>query len=290
MVTLDKSPAELLATPVQFLRGTGPQRAEMLQRLDLQTARDVLFFFPRTYQDMTDLREVNQLEEDKLQSVCGIVEDMELRGTRRANACWACSSARVPDTFAGCGSISPSWRRSSRSGNGSCSPASPSCRAWSGKCRTPRSIGWATRTKEPQGRILPVYPLTEGLQQWQMRKIVAETVTAYGHLLEEIFPDEYLQAHDLWPLHRAIQQIHTPDNAEQLAGARWRLAYQEAVLAGRWPGRQAASTARDAAGPAAGGHGPDQCADPPPVPFRTDSRASSRRSPRLGPTWASRCP
>ena len=73
--------------------------------------------------------------------------------------------------------------------------------------------------EEPQGRILPVYPLTEGLQQWQMRKIVAETVAAFGHLLEEIFPDEYLQAHNLWPLDRAIQQIHAPDNAEQLAGA-----------------------------------------------------------------------
>ena len=44
--------------------------------------------------------------------------------------------------------------------------------------------------EEPQGRILPVYPLTEGLQQWQMRKIVAETVAAFGHLLEEIFPDD----------------------------------------------------------------------------------------------------
>src|SRR5208282_6628386 len=80
MPPLDKSPAELLATPVQFLKGVGPQRAEILQRLDLQTARDLLFFFPRSYQDMTDLRDVHQLEEDKLQSVCGVVEEMELRG------------------------------------------------------------------------------------------------------------------------------------------------------------------------------------------------------------------
>ena len=77
MATLDKSPAELLATPVQFLKGVGPQRAEALLRLELQTARDVLFFFPRTYEDLTDLRTVQQLEEDKLQSVCGVVEDVE---------------------------------------------------------------------------------------------------------------------------------------------------------------------------------------------------------------------
>src|SRR5271163_1974425 len=80
MSSLEKSAAEQLATPVQFLKGVGPQRAEVLARLDLHTARDVLFLFPRTYQDMTDLRDVDQLEEDKLQSVCGVVEEFELRG------------------------------------------------------------------------------------------------------------------------------------------------------------------------------------------------------------------
>ena len=54
----------------------------------------------------------------------------------------------------------------------------------------------------PKGRIVPVYPLTEGLQQWQMRKIVAEAVAEFADLLEEIFPDDYLQTHNLWPLSR----------------------------------------------------------------------------------------
>ena len=43
-----KSPTEHLATPVQFLKGVGPQRAELLAKLDLHYAADVLFFFPRT--------------------------------------------------------------------------------------------------------------------------------------------------------------------------------------------------------------------------------------------------
>ena len=45
--TPPKTPTQLLATPVQFLKGVGPQRAELLERLGLHTARDVLFFFPR---------------------------------------------------------------------------------------------------------------------------------------------------------------------------------------------------------------------------------------------------
>src|SRR6185295_1630424 len=70
------------ARPGQCLKGVGPQRAELFERLDLHTARDVLFFFPRDYQDLTDLRAIRDLEEDKLVSVHGTVEEVDLRGTR----------------------------------------------------------------------------------------------------------------------------------------------------------------------------------------------------------------
>ena len=46
--------------------------------------------------------------------------------------------------------------------------------------------------EEPVTKILPVYPLTEGLQQWQMRKIVRAALEAYVPVLDEVFPDEYL--------------------------------------------------------------------------------------------------
>ena len=55
--------------------------AAALARLGITTARDLLFCFPREYQDLTDLRRVDQLEEDKLLSVLGTVEEIDLRNT-----------------------------------------------------------------------------------------------------------------------------------------------------------------------------------------------------------------
>src|SRR5256885_5314693 len=78
---MQKSPAELLATPVQYLKGVGPQRAELLAKLDLHYAADVLFFFPRAYQDMSELRGIEQLEEGKLASVVGVIDEVDLRNT-----------------------------------------------------------------------------------------------------------------------------------------------------------------------------------------------------------------
>ena len=200
MATLDKSPAELLATPVQFLKGVGPQRAEILQRLDLQTARDVLFFFPRTYQDMTDLREVHQLEEDKLQSVCGIVEDMELRGSQPGRCVLGVLIRSGGGHLRGLWFNQPFMEEKFKIGQRVMFAGKPKLQGMVWQMSHPKVDWLGEENEEPQGRILPVYPLTEGVQQWQMRKIVGETVAAFGHLLEEIFPDEYLQAHDLWPL------------------------------------------------------------------------------------------
>ncbi len=71
----------MLATPATYLKGVGPACAELLAKLGLFTARDVLFFFPRDYQDLTDMRSIGDLEEDRFLSVRGVVEEFELRGT-----------------------------------------------------------------------------------------------------------------------------------------------------------------------------------------------------------------
>jgi ATP-dependent DNA helicase RecG len=228
----DKSPTELLSTPVQFLKGVGPQRAEILERLDLQTARDLLFFFPRTYQDMTDLREAQQLEEDKLQSVCGIVEDFELRGSRPGRCVLGVLIRSGEGHLRGMWFNQPFMEEKFKLGQKVVFAGKPKLQGLVWQMSHPK-VDWLDEENEtPQGRVLPVYPLTEGLQQWQMRKIMGEAVSAFGHLLEEIFPDDYLQAHGLWPLARAIQQIHAPESADQLAAARRRLAYQELFLLG----------------------------------------------------------
>jgi len=84
--------------------------------------------------------------------------------------------------------------------------------------------------EQPTGKLLPVYPLTEGLQQWEIRRIVRETLDAMAGLLDEVFPAEYLEAHNLWPLRRALPQAHYPDGRDELVLARRRLVYQELLI------------------------------------------------------------
>ncbi|HEY1785857.1 MAG TPA: hypothetical protein VGG30_09925, partial [Pirellulales bacterium] len=66
-------------SPVQFLPGCGPARAEMLERLGVTTVRDLVFLFPRSYHDLTAIATLDQLEEGQPTSIVGVVDEVELQ-------------------------------------------------------------------------------------------------------------------------------------------------------------------------------------------------------------------
>jgi ATP-dependent DNA helicase RecG len=225
-----KTPAEMLATPVQFLKGVGPQRAESLARLGLHTARDVLFFFPRDYQDLTELREIDKLEEGKLQSIRGVVEDIELRTTAAGGYVLGVLIRCGTGHLRGLWFNQPFMRDKFSFGQPVLFSGKPKYEGLVWQMHHPLVEVLDSESVEPVGKILPVYPLTEGLQQWQARKIVREAVEEYGQVLDEVFPAEYLESHRLWPLRKALPEIHFPSDRESLAFARRRLVYQELFI------------------------------------------------------------
>ena len=81
----------------------------------------------------------------------------------------------------------------------------------------------------PKPEILPLYPLTEGLQQRHVRRAVRE-VLEESELLDEVFPEEYLEKHRLRPLREALPEIHFPKDHERLDEARRRFVYQELFI------------------------------------------------------------
>ena len=226
----ERSAAEQLATPVQFLKGVGPARAELLERLGLHAVRDVLFFFPRDYQDFSDERDVEQLEEGMLQSVRGMVEDIDLRSTSSGGCVLGVSLRCRTGQLRAIWFNQPFMRDRFQFGQRVMFSGKPKYEGLVWQMTHPKVETLDAEEEEPATKILPVYPLTEGLLQWQMRKIVRGTLETYVEVLDEVFPEEYLQAHDLWPLSRALPQVHFPDDQESLDRARRRLVYQELFI------------------------------------------------------------
>lgn len=230
MSATGKSAAKLLATPVQYLKGVGPQRAELLERLGLRTAAEVLFHFPRDYQDLTDERRVDELEEGKFQSVRGVVEEID-HETGRSGRHVLGVLVRAEGGYLRCLWFNqPFMAERFERGQRVLVSGKPRYRGLSWQMSHPRVETLADDEEEFLGRILPVYPLTEGLLQWHMRKIVRAALETCVDALDEAFSDEYRAAHDLWPLRRALLEIHFPSDHESLGAARRRLVYQELLV------------------------------------------------------------
>ena len=112
----ESSPKERLATPIQFVKGVGPGRAHLFERVGVRYLRDLLFLFPRSYEDHTDLRPMDNLEEDLLQSVCGEVAEIELRNFGSGRSMLGVLLLSDTGSLRGFGSTSRTWPRSSVTG------------------------------------------------------------------------------------------------------------------------------------------------------------------------------
>jgi ATP-dependent DNA helicase RecG len=225
-----KSAAELLATPVQFLKGVGPDRGNLLERLGIRNAGELLFFFPRDYQDLTDLRTIDKLEEDKLQSVRCRVEEIDIRNTgmgksivgvlfsegpRFLRAIWF-NMAFIADKF--------------RRGQTVLLSGKPKLKGGRWEMSHPRVQIIDDEEVHKSDELVPVYALTEGLKQPGMRNIARQAVETYAQLLEEALPPAFLAARDLMPIVEAVRMVHFPSEARALQAARRRFIYQEMLI------------------------------------------------------------
>jgi ATP-dependent DNA helicase RecG len=232
--------AEMLATPVEFVRGVGPQRAELLARLGVRTASDLIFLFPRDYEDLSDRREIGDLEEEHVQTVRGEVVEIDARSTGFGKAIVGVLIKQGSEYLRAIWYNQPFMREKFRNGQHVLFSGTPRFRGQRWEMPHPRVTWLDGADDQPEMRLLPLYPLTEGLTQYQVRRMVASALESFGHVLEEVFPEPLLRQYDLMPLAQALPAIHSPQDAEQAERARRRFVFQElfilqlAVVARRW--------------------------------------------------------
>jgi ATP-dependent DNA helicase RecG len=228
--TRQPTPAELLATPVEFVRGIGPERASLLHRLEVWTAADLIFLFPRDYQDLSDRRSIAQLQEDQLQTVRGEVVEVDARSSGFGKSQVGVLIRQGNDYLRAMWFNQPFIREKFRAGQHVLLSAQPRFRGGRWEMAHPRVTWLDGPEDEPQMRMLPIYPLTEGVTQYQMRRMVASAAEQFASVLEEVFSEQLLAEYDLMPLAAALPAIHSPQDADDLAHARRRFVFQELFI------------------------------------------------------------
>ncbi len=223
-----------LGTPVQFLKGAGPARAERLAKLGITTLQHLLEHYPRAYLDRTQITPIQALHPEQEATSVGRVRSASIRRTRGAMRnlhvlladesgfveCVWFNQPRLKHV------LKPGTRllvsgRVERYGrlqfkNPEFEVLQPSDDAGTGAPDAARPTG-----------IVPVYPLTAGISQHVMRRLVARAVEEVVDQLEEFMPGPLLERLGLPAWAAAHAQIHLPDDRAALDVARRRIAFQE---------------------------------------------------------------
>lgn len=218
-----------LAQSVTHLKGVGPKIGSLLEKLGADTIADLLYLFPRRYDDYTLMKPINQLRYGDQVTIIGTIWEVRARRTRTNQVI---VQAVIGD---GAGSIQANWFNQSwlveKLHSGMQVVLSGKVDQYLGRLIMP-SPEWEAMELEPlrTRRIVPIYPLTEGLNGNKIREIMRTAVAQWAKRVPEPLPKTIRQSQNLYSLSQSLQQIHFPDSQQALYEARRRLIFDELFL------------------------------------------------------------
>jgi ATP-dependent DNA helicase RecG len=216
-----------LDTSISYLKGVGPARAEAFRRLGVITAGDLLYHIPHRYEDASTVSPIASLEPGMQGTVIGRVISKGVIPTRRGLRIF--QAVLRDDT----GMIEVSWpgqpfldRTISK---GDTLLVAGSVRFFHGRQLQPRefiNLG-DDESGTAEGRVLSVYPATEGLSFKVIRSIIEAHLDALLPLVTEYLPNEVLAAGQVPSIRDAMRMVHRPTSLDEAMRGRERLAFEE---------------------------------------------------------------
>ncbi len=217
-----------LESSVTVINGIGPAMAEKLERLGVKTIRDLLYLFPRRYDDYSNLKPINRLQYGDEVTIMGTVWDA---GDKRVRGGAAIFQAVISD---GSGTLQCTWFNpyvGNQIKRGTQIVVSGKVTEFNGRL-TFSSPEFELLDNEllNTARIVPVYPLTEGLSNRMLRKFTRRAVDYWSPRVSDELPDSVRNSAGLMSLPTALVQIHFPDSMSALEAAQRRMAFDELFL------------------------------------------------------------
>lgn len=223
-----------LDTDVRFVKGVGERLAKVVGKLGVFTARDLLTHFPARYEDRSQFRKMAQLKPGDTATVRGTVVNVENIRTPRSHM--LLTRVAIQD---GTGVARLVWfnqhylkaRFDKLRGKevivyGTAQYSNRGLEITNPEWEEADDTGDSMST----GRIVPVYPLTEGLYQSSIRRAIYRAMDTYLPAVKDIIPPEIMDRRDLVDAQCAFRNIHFPEGNEALDAARYRLVYEELFL------------------------------------------------------------
>ena len=223
-----------IKTPISSIHGIGPQQEKFLAKLNIFTVSDLLSFYPKSYDDRTEKISISDFEKHKkVHAICAV----------QAHQWFGYGKMKTLKLIINDGTGSASlicfnrnfYEKSLPVGSIICVTGTfevkfgqiQSTSFEITKLSDSASLSDFKNTPLPDSAVIPVYKLTEGLTQKNIRKAVSNAIFQYAKLLENELPEEIIIKRHLLQKKDAIKAIHNPISLKNAEDARYSLIFEE---------------------------------------------------------------
>lgn len=220
------TPAALDAK-LTVLQGVGPKNAETFAKLGMVTLGDMLYYYPRRYDDYSQLKPIKELFYGEQVTVIGTIQSVHTRPVRSGKA--SIVEVVIGD---GTGALRLSYFNqpwlANRFKSGDAISVSGKVDQYLGRL-VMNSPDWESVEAENlhTNRIVPIYPLAERITQKWLRNVMKQVVEYFAPAVVDSIPESVRNAARVMPLGEALLQVHFPSSQDKLKAARERLAFDE---------------------------------------------------------------
>lgn len=221
---------DLLETSARYIKGVGPKKFQLLNKLSIKTIRDLLFYFPRRHEDRSRFLSIADIKSDlgNFHTIKGVIRSASIFKTKTGLTLFQMAVADSTGVVYATWFNQPYLKKYFKIGDNI---------ILYGKVQRYRRLQinvpeyeLITDDDEPTvhtGRIVPIYPLVENVRQRMLRSVANTCVEEFSRYVSDPLPRHVKSNQRLIDLKYAIRHIHFPSTFDTLKNARKRLVFDE---------------------------------------------------------------
>lgn len=214
---------------IQYVKGIGPKRAEKLNKLNIFTLKDLLYYFPRQFEDRNNLKKIIQLENEEKATIKVVIVGVSTSSPRKGlsitkvdvrdetgyaklvffNQQYVKNAFKPGDTILVFGKVKKEFKKIEIS----------SC-----------EVEYLTNSPKNTCKIMPIYPLTYGVSNKDIIGIIKNVLSDESLVIKEYMPKHIIDKYKLCSIDYAIKNLHNPISKESLKIALYRIVFEEFLI------------------------------------------------------------
>jgi len=219
-----------LKTPIQYIKGVGPKRAQLLNKLGLYTIEDALYNLPRRYEDRSNFTSISKVVIGQHHTLKGKVLTFGLKKTRKGSSIFQVAVGDDTGVIYAMWFNQPFVKKFFKVGQKIILYGKVDIYDVPVINQPEYEILGEDENEDDSahvGRIVPIYRLTRDVTQRFIRSLTKMTVERYFRFLEDVVPTKIRARNKLVDARFAINNIHFPTSSENLKRAYQRIVFEE---------------------------------------------------------------